>query len=402
MLHIAYISYEYPPDTGIGGIGTYTWQMAQAMALQNFNVEVFTASPIREVTEHIDGVSVHRIQIESQNQFNTAVVHKFKQIHSKDNFDIIECAENGANAMEVIKAYPEIPLVVRLHTPGVLVTRMQNTYVPLSFKLRFVLGGLKRGKIDLGYWGNRDKNQHKDYEYQITQRAQLITVPSEALKKWAKYFWGLNLNHIKLIPNPYLPTAEFLSIPVENTSKTITFYGRLNVLKGCVALTIAIKKVLEKHSDWNFRIIGKNENSHINSIDMKSWMLSELNQYRSKIEIRDWLDYREIPKILSETAICVFPSLFESFSYTCCESMSAGRAVVGSRNGGMNELLADNCGLLVNPKKPKDIANAICKFIEDKNLRETYGNNARKKILDEYNLNRIGIEAKASFLKVIS
>ncbi|MFT4802866.1 MAG: glycogen(starch) synthase [Psychroserpens sp.] len=400
-MRIAYISYEYPPDTGFGGIGTYTWQIAKAMVLQNCKVDVFTASQTREVTEQVEGVCIHRLQVESQNQFNTVVVNKFKQIHSQTKFNLIECAENGVNAIEIVKAYPEIPLVVRLHTPSVLVTRMQNTYVPLLSKFRFVLGALLRGKIDLGFWSKYDKNQHKDLEYNITLKAKLITGPSQDIKIWANRFWGIDLHNIEIIPNPYLPTKEFLNIPLENSSKTITFYGRLNVLKGCVALTYAIKKVLKKHPKWSFKLIGKNETSHIDNLDMKSWMLSELSSFQSNIEILDWIDYQNIPKILSETEICVFPSLFESFSYTCCEAMSAGRAVVGSRNGGMKELLAGNCGLLINPENPNEIANALCEFIEDKNLRITYGQNARQKVLEKYSLDKIGSATKTSFKKLI-
>lgn len=401
-MRIAYISFEYPPDTGFGGIGTYTWQIAKVMSLQKCNVEVFTASQTREVTEHIEGVVVHRIQVKSQNQFNASVVNKFKEAHSKLKFDLIECPDNGANAMEVIKVYPNIPLVVRLHTPGVLVTRLQNTYVPLTRKMRFVAGALLRGKIDLGFWSTHDKNKQNDKEFLITQNAQLITGPSQEIKSWASKFWGIDPQKIQIIPNPYLPSEEFLNIPLENSSKTITFYGRLNVLKGCVALTYSIKKVLKKHPDWNFILIGKNENSHLDHLDMKSWMLSELSSYQPNIEILDWVDYEGIPKILSESAICVFPSLFESFSYTCCEAMSAGRAVVGSKNGGMKELLSDDCGLLINPKNSKDIANAICIFIEDKSLRETCGNNARQKVLKDYSIDKIGIATKVEFLKLIS
>jgi glycogen(starch) synthase len=401
-LKIAFISYEYPPDTGFGGIGTYTWQIAKAMALQNCEVEVFTASHTRALTERIDQVTIHRIKITNQNEFNHAIVAAFENKHLNNKFDIIECAENGANAINIIKKYPNITLVVRLHTPGVLVTRMQNTYVPLIVKLRFVLGSLLRCKMDLGFWSKHDKNQGQDVEYLITKQAKLITAPSESLKKWAFGFWGIDPHKIAMIPNPYLPSEAFLNIPIENTNKTITFYGRLNVLKGCVPLTHAIKKVLKKHPDWRFKIVGKNENSHIANVDMKSWMQSELKNYKSKIEFIEWLDYKEIPTLLRESAICVFPSLFESFSYTCCESMSAGRAVVGSKNGGMNELLASNCGLLVNPKHPRAIADAICKFIENPELRTTCGAQAREKVINEYNLEKIGRVTFKNFSSLIA
>src|SRR5436190_904728 len=61
-LKIALLSFEYPPETGFGGIGTYTWHHARALAKLGHEVHVLAgareATPIRS-TEH-DGVTVHR------------------------------------------------------------------------------------------------------------------------------------------------------------------------------------------------------------------------------------------------------------------------------------------------------------------------------------------------------
>ena len=46
-MKIALISYEYPPDTAIGGIATYVSQIAQVLHRRGNQVEIFCASPYR-------------------------------------------------------------------------------------------------------------------------------------------------------------------------------------------------------------------------------------------------------------------------------------------------------------------------------------------------------------------
>lgn len=380
-MHIAFITSEFPPDTGFGGIGTYTNQVASLLVKMGHHPEVFTASFEREITEKYNGYTVNRVKISELNQFKNNVFEKFSKIDEINPFQVMECPEIGGEAQLIKEKYPDLPLIVRLHTPGVLVTKLQNTYTPLLTKLRFVVGSLLRGKIDLGYWARYDKNQYSDPDYLITEKADVITAPSEAMKHWAVNFWRINPERIKVIPNPFIPPKELLDIALDSMTKRITFIGRLNVLKGLVNLTKAIPEILDRHPDWSFRFIGKSENSSIQGKDMKSWILEELNDYKDSIEFIDWVDYNELPRYYADTEICIFPSLFESFSYVCAEAMSAGRAIVGSNRGGMAELLGD-AGILINSYKKDDISKALCKLIEDTRLREKCKINSRESIIN--------------------
>lgn len=391
MMRIAYISSEYPPDTGKGGIGTYTYEMAKLMKSRGHSVEVFAASFERTITENDHGVLTHRVCISELKEFGKSIVDIFKLQHNKNPFDLIECPEIGGEASEIKKMFPEVQLVVRFHTPAVLVTRLLNTYQPIASKLRFVLGSLLRGKPNLGFWSKHDHNQYQDPDYLMTEKATLLTAPSEAMKQWAVDFWKIQAERIKVIPNPYVPTQELLDINHENEYKRITFLGRLNVLKGMVGLTKALPAVLKKHPDWNIRFIGNSQESHIPNLSMRDWMASYLEEYKHQIEFIDWIDQSELPKYFAETDIVVIPSLFESFSYVCAEAMSAGCAVVGSKNTAMRELLdSDNYGLLINPKSSKDIANAIIELIKKPELRNELGEKARQKVIDDYNAEKIG------------
>ncbi|MBK6621202.1 MAG: glycosyltransferase family 4 protein [Saprospirales bacterium] len=82
--------------------------------------------------------------------------------------------------------------------------------------------------------------------------------------------------------------------------------------------------------------------------------------------------------------------------------MSAGRAVIGSKNGGMAEMLGEEeCGLLIDPDKPKTIVAALKKMIENPQLRYRFGQLAREKVLREYSWDRIGARTEEVYSTII-
>jgi hypothetical protein len=64
---------------------------------------------------------------------------------------VIESPEVGACALYIKETYPSIPLVIKMHTPGVLITKISNTYQSVFTKLRYIAGAFLRGRFDLGF-----------------------------------------------------------------------------------------------------------------------------------------------------------------------------------------------------------------------------------------------------------
>lgn len=385
MKRIAFITYEYPPDTGKGGIGTYTSQTACMLAKAGWEVHVFAASNHRTATETNVNLTIHLIKSPNPDRFRYDVVPAFISQHQQTSFHLVESPEINSNASEVKKRIPALTLVVRLHAPNSLVERLKKKYVPFIAKLRFLLGALRRGKWDLGYWRPYKKELDTDYLFVIM--ADYVTAPSEAMKEWAVTNWQLKPESIHVIPNLFFPPASLLEIPVvkENKYKRIIFYGRLNVLKGLVNATFAMKKILKENPDWKFRVIGNDENGPKHGISMRSWMKRKLVSVQKQVEYFDGIVYEKLPDAILESEIILLPSLFESFSYTCAEAMAAGKAVVGSKVGGMNDLLENGAyGLLADPYSYKDIYKKLSLLINEPERRFELSVKGRKRILDQY------------------
>jgi glycosyltransferase involved in cell wall biosynthesis len=66
--------------------------------------------------------------------------------------------------------------------------------------------------------------------------------------------------------------------------------------------------------------------------------------------------------------VFVFPSLAEGFGLPVAEAMACGSPVVTSGSSSMPEVAGD-AAQLVDPEEPDEIAAAIARLLEDRNLR---------------------------------
>jgi len=342
---------------------------------------VFAGSHSRNEVIDEKGVIVHWIKCEGPDDFQNKVFAVFTAENELHQFDIIESPEIHANALQIKNSFPHIPLVVRLHAPNHLVESLKKRYITFFQKLRFFLGALRRLKWDLGYW--RKYKKENDRDYQFTLNADYITAPSNAMKDWAVKNWNIAPDKITVIPNIFIPPNQFLNIPIANDYqyKTVLFFGRLNVLKGLVTATKVMKNILLKYPEWKFVVIGEDGKSPNKDLTMKQWMMSELKSVNHQVLFYEGVSYDRLPILIEQSEIILLPSLFESFSYTCAEAMAAGKVVVGSNAGGMNDLIEnEKSGFLVNPEDEYSQIKTLEKIIADNELRVTISTNARNSI----------------------
>jgi glycosyltransferase involved in cell wall biosynthesis len=371
-LRIAFVSYEYPPETISGGIGTYTKQIASLLASNKIDVHVFAGSNIQSGKVSENGVTVHRVCSMGAHDFQKNVLSYFEEEHIKSSFNLIESAEIHANALAIKIRFPKIPLIVRLHASNWLVESFKKKYMPLQYKLRFLLGALRRGRWDLGYWRNYDFVNDADYCY--LKLADFITAPTNQMKKWAVENWRLDPNCIKVLENPFVENEAFKLARTSNEEHAIIFYGRLNVLKGLITATKAMKLILMKNPAWKWIIIGEDGNAADGKTSMKEWMQKELKGLMSQVIFYDTVAHGLIPFYLKQSSIVLIPSLFESYSYVTIEAMIAGKAVIGSYGTGIESLIENNVtGILVDPYKSGDWVKTIQKLINNTTLRQGLG-----------------------------
>ncbi|HWI54349.1 MAG TPA: glycosyltransferase family 4 protein [Desulfobacteria bacterium] len=97
-----------------------------------------------------------------------------------------------------------------------------------------------------------------------------------------------------------------------------------------------------------------------------------------------------VPEFLSCLDIFVVPSIAEGLSITTIEAMSAGLPVVASRTGGLPELVKHGeTGLLVEPRDPVKLAQAVTDLLSNRDKRQVMGSRANKKASAMFNLEKM-------------
>ena len=116
-------------------------------------------------------------------------------------------------------------------------------------------------------------------------------------------------------------------------------------------------------------------------------MIDELNIAKSFI-LTGWR--QDVPELLSTIDIFVIPSLWEGLPLSIIEAMAMGKPVISSDIPGSRELVMhNNTGLLVPPKNPEQLANAIIDLIQNKDKAKRFANNGQQLVKEKLDMNRI-------------
>jgi glycogen(starch) synthase len=395
-MRIAFVSYEYPPDTADGGIATYVQQAAQMLQNRGHEVEVFAASRDRTHTRHEPGLRVYRIQAPNRQVFAEQIAPVFARRHSAAPFDVLEGPDYHADASEIVRLVPDLPLVVRLHTPQYLAAALHQ----LGLKCR------EEDRRDASPWEPWLKplptyDLSLDPEYRHVLQADRISSPSKAIRDVICRDWRLDPDEVDVVPNVYRPSSALLELPVSTRSNEIVFLGRLQLRKGVLPLARAIPQILHEFPEARFRFVGRSLASPEPDLDMQQYLQRLLSPYSHAVAFSGQVALKTIPAVLGPSDICVFPSLWENFPYVCLEAMAAGRGIVGSRAGGMAEMLQEESGILVTPDRPEEIAAAVLALLKQPERRERMGQNARERVQRVYSPAQIAPLQEANYERAI-
>lgn len=111
---------------------------------------------------------------------------------------------------------------------------------------------------------------------------------------------------------------------------------------------------------------------------------------------------RDIPELLGQMDLFVFSAKRdEGFGIALVEAMSAGVPIVATDVGACREVLENgNLGILIPPQDPKEMAQAIEKFIKNPNLLISKGKQAQEKAFKEFTISNMA-DKYARYLKLV-
>ena len=410
-MRIAIISYELPPETP-GGIGTYVRHTSQMLAERGNQVTIFSGTKSNwSRTDDFPGLRVLRIPCGDRRLFNTAAVPAVVAEHAASRFDVVEIPDLYAEGYGLRLKLPHVPIVMRAHTPLFIPTEIDfNALSPIarffSAGRRF-LGSLRNRKgwnaslqdaktrVSFRY----SYHASSDPERVVALEADLVVSPSKRLANRLIQTWQLPLQKIRVLPYCHNAADPLLKIPPPRSVRAVGFHGSIRYFKGVHTLVSAMRLLYRRHTDKVLVLAGESGSSPIANTswrawrndemltwcDTLTWLQPQLEPIGRQFQYLGFLRSEQLPEYFSKIDVSVFPSLFDNFPSACLEAMSAGRAIVASRSGGMEEMIEDGVsGILFEPGNARQLSGAICKLIETDGLAERLGTAARLKITTAY------------------
>jgi starch synthase len=118
--------------------------------------------------------------------------------------------------------------------------------------------------------------------------------------------------------------------------------------------------------------------------------------------IPQMLAVREVVQVLSHATVFACPSLYEPLGIVNLEAMACGTAVVGSRVGGIGEVVADGeTGLLVPPDDDAALSRALNALIRDPGRAREMGQRGRERTVTRFGWPAIAARTAALYSSLV-
>jgi len=196
---------------------------------------------------------------------------------------------------------------------------------------------------------------------------------SNDLRERVKYIIGRKRtvvihNGIDLAPIEVTSSSALQDFPIN-----IGTVGRVERVKGHEYFISAAQMILSERDDIAFHIIGAGPREKSLKETVENLGLA------SKIRFHGFRP--DARSLMNELDIFVMSSLHEGIPYVLLEAMAAGKPVVCTSVGGVPEVVTHNLdGILVPPKDPTGLCNAVKDLLAKKDNMEILGKNAHDTI----------------------
>ncbi len=181
---------------------------------------------------------------------------------------------------------------------------------------------------------------------------------------------------------------DAVKVPLKSLNGTLRFYlfGRIMPKKGQWYLLEALKLLpREELTGSRFTLMG-------GPVPGQEYRLEELKQAIQDAQLEDIIELKgfanNISDAMSEADVCLVPSMMKDpFPTTVLEAMSAGKPVIATNHGGAVEAInGSGAGELVDPGKPRQLAESILRILSNREQIPTMGQNAKKRYTSAFTM----------------
>lgn len=111
---------------------------------------------------------------------------------------------------------------------------------------------------------------------------------------------------------------------------------------------------------------------------------------RENVIFPGFIQDKEFPNYMKASDVFVLPSIVdkkgdtEGLGLVLAEALACGTPVIGTKVGGIPDIIKDGVGFLVEQKNPSELADRITMLLTDENLRKEMGKRGRRYIEENF------------------
>ena len=169
--------------------------------------------------------------------------------------------------------------------------------------------------------------------------------------------------------------------------------ARLHRQKGITYLLKAAKRIYQVFPEVKILIVGGGP--------LRSKL--EKEAHRLGLEEVVWFkgERKDVAKFLSIFDVFVLSSLWEGLPYVLIEAAAFGKPVVATDIDGVREVIEDKeTGILVPPRNPEKLAQAVIRLLRDKEHAQKLGQKIDEEVPPRFTLSRMVAQIQSLYLRL--
>jgi glycosyltransferase involved in cell wall biosynthesis len=380
-MHVCFFTITYHSPTGGGGAESYVSTMAEALVERGHRVSIIALGG-----GNLRNGRVRLIQLAAPNwhwflyrglpfgksmampvreiEWSRRAWSALMELNRRDPVDVVETGETMVLQQATLGRKP--PVVIRGHGNPLSIKRFGDGWVGWGDQLgrKLQLKGMRRASAVTAV-----------SRFQAKQLSRELSLPEEA---------------IHVIPNPISPALlrKAIEEPAKQSGSPVVLYtGRIELNKGSIELLRSVHRVASRCPEVEYVVAGARHNS-IDDRTLEGALVS--NGTRDRVRLLSHVPWQQLTEWYRCASVFVMPSHYETFGISVIEAMAFGLPVVATNVGGLPEVVQDGVtGILVPPKDPNALGDAIVRLLRDPELRKRLGNAGRERVLSEFRTDRI-------------
>ncbi len=348
-MKIIMVSNEFPPS--IGGVQTHVYELSRAMVRLGHEVTVITRLSDKSLPKHkaMDGVNVIRVGLSNNHMLYDFKLHRMlKTMISKEGFEAVHI--HGMRPLKACKNL-KVPVVFTNHTSSFLKRVTKGQAVLEKMRKQLVI-------------------------------AEQVFAPSDELVEATRKTGYAGPTHFisnGVDVNRFFPVETNLKsdLGIPKDAFVAVLARRLVEKNGVLYFAKAI--VQANRPDLHVIVAGDGADRSLFEQIIREGNCSD------RVHFLGGVDNQKMPEIFSAGDVSILPSLMEATSIAGLEAMACGLPLIGTNVGGIPVIIKDGeTGVLVEPRSPEQLAEALNKLCEDREYAKRLGERSLERVRKDF------------------